>query len=146
MWLHIRIFGYLDIAYLDKFFSLLFFDFKWTFSTMISRIKKYFDFKWTFSTMISRMKKYFDISTDVMCKLYSHPAGIYLFKVNNRNTRTRCEIYPELTIKTPERRQWRRSGVSIVNFELLSHLALVVLLLIMNCNCQLCKKSFSWWT
>ena len=31
------------------------------------------------------------------------PAGNYIFKVNNRNTRTRCEICSELTIKTPER-------------------------------------------
>ena len=29
-------------------------------------------------------------------------AGNYMFKVNNRNTRTRCEIYSKLTIKTPE--------------------------------------------
>ena len=29
---------------------------------------------------------------------------------------TRCEIYSKLTIKTPERCQWRRSGVFIVNF------------------------------
>ena len=35
-----------------------------------------------------------------------YPAGIYLFKVNNRNTRTRCEICSKLTIKTPERRHW----------------------------------------
>ena len=33
------------------------------------------------------------------------PAGNYKFKVNNRNTRTRCEICSEL-IKKPERRQW----------------------------------------
>ena len=32
------------------------------------------------------------------------PAGIYLFIVNSRNTRTRCEICPKLTIKIPERR------------------------------------------
>ena len=32
-----------------------------------------------------------------------NPANIYLFKVNNRNTRTRCEICSKLTIKTPER-------------------------------------------
>ena len=32
------------------------------------------------------------------------PAGIYLLKVNNRNTRTRFEICSKLTIKTPERR------------------------------------------
>ena len=25
-----------------------------------------------------------------------------MFKVNNRNTRTRCEIFSKLTIKTPE--------------------------------------------
>ena len=43
--------------------------------------------------------------------------GIYLLKVNNRNTRTRCEICSKLTIKTPERRHWRRSCVVIVNFE-----------------------------
>ena len=32
------------------------------------------------------------------------PAGMYLLKVNNRNTRTRCVICSKLTIKTPERR------------------------------------------
>ena len=36
--------------------------------------------------------------------LISLPAGNYMFKVNNRNTRTRCEICSKLTIKTPERR------------------------------------------
>ena len=60
------------------------------------------------------------------------PAGIYLLKVNNRNTRTRCEICSKLTINTPERRYWRRSGVFIVNFEHISHLALVFLLLTLN--------------
>ena len=45
-------------------------------------------------------------------KLTYHPAGIYLLKVNNRNTRKRCEICSKLTIKTPER--WRSSGVFIV--------------------------------
>ena len=34
-------------------------------------------------------------------------AGIYLLKINNRNTRTSCEICSTLTIKTPERRQWQ---------------------------------------
>ena len=33
-----------------------------------------------------------------------NPASIYLLKVNNRNTRTRCEICSKLTIKTPQRR------------------------------------------
>ena len=43
---------------------------------------------------------------------HSNPAGIYLPKVNNRNTRTRCEICSKLTIETPE-----RSGVVILNFK-----------------------------
>ena len=62
----------------------------------------------------------------------SIPVGIYLLKVNNRNTRTRREICSKLTIKTPERRHWRRPGVFIVNFEHLSHLVLVFLLLTLN--------------
>ena len=52
-----------------------------------------------------------------------------MLKVNNRNARTGCEIYSKLTTKTPERRQWRRSGVFIVNFEHISRLVLVFLLL-----------------
>ena len=60
------------------------------------------------------------------------PVSIYLHKVNNRNTRTRCEIYSKLTIKIPERRQWRRSGIFIVNSEYISHLVLVFLLLTSN--------------
>ena len=31
-------------------------------------------------------------------------ANIYLFNVNNRSTRKRCEICSKLTIKIPERR------------------------------------------
>ena len=31
-----------------------------------------------------------------------YPVGIYLLKVNNRNTRTKCEICSKFTIKTPE--------------------------------------------
>ena len=31
----------------------------------------------------------------------SFPAGIYLLKVNNRNTRAKYEICSKLTIKTP---------------------------------------------
>ena len=58
-----------------------------------------------------------------------YPVGIYMFKVNNRNTRTRYEICSKLTIKTPERCQWRRSGVFIVTFEHISHHVLMFLLL-----------------
>ena len=37
-------------------------------------------------------------------KIRLKAANIYLFKVNNRSTRKRFEIYLKLTIKTPERR------------------------------------------
>ena len=63
---------------------------------------------------------------------YHYPVGSYMFKVNNINTRTRREICSQLTIKTPERRQWRRSGVFIVNFEHILHLVLMFLLLILR--------------
>ena len=59
----------------------------------------------------------------------NHPANVYLFKVNNRNTRKRCEICSKLTIKTTERSHWRRSGVFIVNFEHIAHFFLMFLLL-----------------
>ena len=45
--------------------------------------------------------------------------GHYMFKVNNRNTTSRCS---NLTVKTPKRRQLCRSCISIVNFEYISHL------------------------
>ena len=41
-------------------------------------------------------------------------ADNYMSKVNNRNTRKRCEICSKLTIKIPERRHWRRTGIFIV--------------------------------
>ena len=47
------------------------------------------------------------------------PANIYLFKVNNRNSRKRCELGSKLTIKTPARRR-RRSGLFIDNSEPIS--------------------------
>ena len=58
--------------------------------------------------------------------------GIYMFKVNNRNTRTRLEICLKLVIKTPKRDQWRRSGIFIVSFKHISHLVLVFVLLTLN--------------
>ena len=50
-------------------------------------------------------------------QMFLNPAGIYLLKVNNKNTRARCEICSKSTIKTPERRHWRRSGIFTVNSE-----------------------------
>ena len=39
------------------------------------------------------------------------PTGIYLLKLNNRNTRTRCGICSKLTIKIPERRMVSKMSV-----------------------------------
>ena len=49
-----------------------------------------------------------------------NPVNIYMFKVNNRNNRTRYQICSKLTIKTP--------GVFVVNFEHISYLVLVFLI------------------
>ena len=53
-------------------------------------------------------------------------------KLKNKNSRTRYEIGMKLTIKTPERRQWRRSGLFIVNFEQVSYLTLMFLFLTLS--------------
>ena len=50
--------------------------------------------------------KIFQFVTKILISIINQ-ADIYLPKVNNRNTRTRCEICSKLTIKTPEGRQWR---------------------------------------
>ena len=83
------------------------------------------------------MKHAFAFSNKINSDFYSFlaafvlkfPVDIYLFKVNNRNTRARCEIYSTSTIKTSERRHWRCFFVFIVNFEHISHLVVVFLLL-----------------
>ena len=55
-----------------------------------------------------------------------------MFKVNNRNTAIRYEICSKLTLKTPERCQWRRFGVFNVVFEHISHLVLVFTLITLS--------------
>ena len=79
----------------------------------------------TFGALRLYLKKWCGIYR--RCEIKYFPAAIYLLKVNIRNTRTRCEICSNLKIKAPELRQWRRSGVFIVNFEHISHLVLVFL-------------------
>ena len=46
------------------------------------------------------------------------PANIYLYKASNWNTTKSCEIFSKLTTKALKRRQWCRSGVFIVKFEI----------------------------
>ena len=59
---------------------------------------------------------------ELMKEVSNFPAGIYLLKINNRNTRTKYKICSKLTIKT----------INIVNFEHISHVVLVFLLLTLN--------------
>ena len=40
----------------------------------------------------------------LVLNITTNPANTYLLKVNNRNTRKRCELCSMLTIKTPEYR------------------------------------------
>ena len=55
-------------------------------------------FVWFFVSTTYRITMKYNFSFDYI------PADICLFKVNNRNTRTRCKIYSKLTIMTSERR------------------------------------------
>ena len=71
---------------------------------------------------------------------HTEPSRHLLLKVINRNSRTRFEICSKLTIRTPERCHWRPLDVFIVNFEHISHLVLVVLLLTLN-NCLLGRRN-----
>ena len=62
------------------------------------------------------------LKENVCASLLSHfvliSASIYLFQVNTRCTKEVCEICSKLTIKTPERCQWCRSDVFIVNLNI----------------------------
>ena len=78
----------------------------------------------------------FSALTSINCNS-TIPTGNYMSKVNNSNSRTRCEICLKLTVKTPERRHWRRSGVFIVNSKHISYLGLVLCQL----GCQAYKCS-----
>ena len=67
---------------------------------------------------------------------------IYWFNVNNRSTRTMCEICSKLTkkkTKTPEQREWLRSGVFIINFEQISKLLWCLNFWSLKSECQLGK-------
>ena len=66
-----------------------------------------------------------------------YPAGTFLFKVNNENTRTLYETCSKLSIMAPERLCWCRSRVIIVNFKDILYLFLVFLLLFSTVTCLL---------
>ena len=70
-------------------------------------------FEWCFFLSISSTT--ICHTRDSGCTINYFQAGVYLFKVNYRNTRKRCKICSKLTIKTAKRRHWR--DLPIVNLE-----------------------------
>ena len=53
-------------------------------------------------TDITYITDVYYIYSKIYSSMSNYPAGNYMFKVNNRSTRTRCKICSKLTIKTPE--------------------------------------------
>ena len=49
---------------------------------------------------VVQLTKSWEESDIVISSKYLIPTGIYLFKVNNGNTRTRCEVCSKLTANT----------------------------------------------
>ena len=95
----------------------------------------YFIFTTSGTTLLEAIVSYKPLSQSLPQKWENASpteTGNYLFNVNNRNNKTGCELCLKLTIKTPEQRHWCLSGVFIVNFEHISHLFLVFLLLSLN--------------
>ena len=72
-------------------------------------------FQWTELIIQTQESNACFIST---MKIEDYPAGIFLFKVNNENTRALWNLF-----------KWCRSYVFIVDFEQISHVGLVLLLL-----------------
>ena len=97
---------------------------------LIERLNKSNYFIFLEEQIVRTLSKYQKMKTlyiIILCRSFMAfdtplPAGIYMFKVNNRKTRTWCEICSKS----------RRSGVFIVNFERISHLALLFLFLTLS--------------
>ena len=67
-----------------------------------------------------------------------YPTNIYLLKVNDKNTGKACKKCSKLIIKTVERCHCSSSGFFIVNFEHISHLFLLFLVvLLLNLNSKM---------
>ena len=99
----------------------------------ICALSQYIEYTFRICTLLHIENHYFiHFFTCFKNRRRLHPAGNKMVKLNNRNTRTRCEICSKLTIKIPERRHWRRFGIFIINFEQISHLVLVFLLLTLS--------------
>ena len=68
----------------------------WFAEHLVFRISYFKDLQCFFS-------KFLALLTMIVHRKVNQPASNHMFKVNNRNTRTRCKICSKLTIKTPEK-------------------------------------------
>ena len=122
---------YHTVSLLSAFYAFSFLCCCQSFLELVSHICKILKIGWQPGNYrITRMRNSW-FTSEFHSWWVNSPTGNYMFKVNNRNTRRSCEICSRLTIKTPERRR-RRSGIFIVNFELILQLALVFLLLTLS--------------
>ena len=122
---------YHTVSLLSAFYAFSFLCCCQSFLEHVSRICKILKIGWQPGNYrITRMRNSW-FTSEFHSWWVNSPTGNYMFKVNNRNTRRSCEICSRLTIKTPERRR-RRSGIFIVNFELILQLAQVFLLLTLS--------------
>ena len=67
---------------------------------------------WKRKTLKGGMYFFFLNNASLQCSYF--PTDIYLFKFNNGNFTTTCEICSKLTINAPERRQWDVVLVSLL--------------------------------
>ena len=100
-------------------------------SLRLERVNEVLRFSWYFLSRSAARE-----TTRIYHVYYSQSRFVLLMmKGKFHDCRKKCEICSKLTIKTPERRQWRRSSVFIINFERISHLFLVFLLLTWTSKC-----------
>ena len=78
------------------------------------------------STIYGLFRNHYQILVDLTCRLFTCRQS------TNKNARNMCEICTKLTIKKPERRHSRCFDIFIVDFEQISHFALVLQLLNLN--------------
>ena len=89
--------------------------------------------KWSFPlTIFSVNVTKSAISCAVLSSWVNYPNDIYLFRVNNGNTRTIWKIYLKLKIKISEQRYWHYFGVFIVNFKHILYIVLEFLIVTLD--------------